>query len=244
MGTRRYPPITDMGNPQRLEKESDEDGVSVVVRGRESRLHGKGRQGNDTLSKPEERSVDSDQQADEAWLLGVQRKLYQWSRANPNESYRELWNWVTDLRNLRCAWRRVAQNKGKRTSGIDGKTVASIRRKLGEAAFLEELRGELRAGQYQPRPCRRKLIPKIGKPGQFRPLGIPTVTDRVVQCAVKQLLEPVLEARFWHVSYGFRPGGDVMARSNIFGPQCGRERSTRRAQTRRCTLQVGHRRRY
>ena len=53
METRRYPPITDIGNPQRLEKESDEDGVSVVVRGRESRLHGKGRQGNDTLSKPE-----------------------------------------------------------------------------------------------------------------------------------------------------------------------------------------------
>lgn len=206
MGTRRYPPVTDTGNPQRLEKEGDEDGVSVVVRNRESRLHGEGGQGNDRLSKPEERSVDSDQRADEAWLLSVQRKLYQWSRANPNESYRDLWNWVTDIRNLRCAWRRVAQNKGKRASGIDGKTVASIRRKLGEAAYLDGLRRELRASEYRPSPCRRKLIPKPGKPGQFRPLGIPTVTDRVVQCAVKQLLEPILEARFWHVSYGFRPG--------------------------------------
>jgi RNA-directed DNA polymerase len=150
--------------------------------------------------------VDSDHQTDKAWLLGVQRKLYQWSRANPNESYRDLWNWVTDIRNLRCAWRRVAQNKGKRTSGIDGMTVGNIRRKYGEAAFLERLRSELRNGKYQPRPGRRKLIPKPGKPGQFRPLGIPTVTDRVVQCAAKQLLEPILEARFWHVSYGFRPG--------------------------------------
>ena len=150
--------------------------------------------------------MDSDQQADAAWLLSVHRKQYQWSRANPGESYRELWNWLTDIRNLRCAWRRVAQNKGKRTPGIDGETVGSIRRASGEAAYLETLRDELRRGAYRPRPCRRKLIPKPGKPGQFRPLGIPTVTDRVVQGAVKQLLEPILEARFWHVSYGFRPG--------------------------------------
>jgi hypothetical protein len=71
--------------------------------------------------------VDSDDQADEAWLLSVQHKLYQWSRKNPDSCYRELWNWVTDLRNLRCAWRRIASNKGSRTAGIDGITVASIR---------------------------------------------------------------------------------------------------------------------
>ena len=150
--------------------------------------------------------MDTGQQADRAWLLGVQRKLYQWSLAHPGETYRDLWNWVTDIRNLRCAWRRVAQNKGHRTSGIDGQTVGGIRRNLGEAAFLERLRSDLRLGRYSPSPCRRKLIPKRGKPGQLRPLGIPTVTDRVVQSAVKQLLEPILEARFWHVSYGFRPG--------------------------------------
>jgi group II intron reverse transcriptase/maturase len=150
--------------------------------------------------------VDSDYQADKAWLLGVQRKLYQWSREHPDESYRELWNWITDPRNLRCAWHRVAANKGKRTPGIDGKTVGSIRREIGERAYLEELRNALRCGAYAPSPSRRKLIPKPGKPGQFRALGIPTVTDRVVQGAVKQLLEPIVEARFRHVSYGFRPG--------------------------------------
>ena len=150
--------------------------------------------------------MDSDLQADQAWLLGVQRKLYQWSQAHPEDAYRDLWNWITDIRNLRCAWWRVSRNKGKRTPGIDGQTVGSIRRDMGERAYLEDLRQTLRQGAFRPRPCRRKLIAKPGKPGQFRALGIPTITDRVVQSAVKQLLEPLLEARFWHVSYGFRPG--------------------------------------
>jgi group II intron reverse transcriptase/maturase len=158
------------------------------------------------LLKPEERSVDSDFQTDKAWLLSVQQKLYQWSQQNSGEAYRELWNWITDIRSLRCAWDRVARNKGRRTPGIDGKTVGSIRQQQGEGAYLGELHRALRRGAYRPSPCRRTLIPKPGKPGQFRPLGIPTVTDRVVQAAIKQFLEPMLEARFWHVSYGFRPG--------------------------------------
>ncbi len=150
--------------------------------------------------------MDSDERADEAWLLGVQRKLYQWSRNNPESCYRELWNWVTDLRNLRRAWRKIAGNKGSRTAGIDGMTVMRIRNGEGSEAFLVKLRDELRTGRYRPSPCRRKLIPKLGQPGKFRPLGIPTVADRVVQDAVKNLLEPIFEAHFWHVSYGFRPG--------------------------------------
>jgi group II intron reverse transcriptase/maturase len=152
-----------------------------------------------------EESVDTDVKADSAWLLDVQRKLYQWSREHPEEAYRELWGWVTDLRNLRCAWRTVAANKGKRTPGIDGVTVKHIR-KLGEAKYLEALREELRQGTYLPSPARRKFIPKPGKPGEFRPLGIATVKDRIVQCAVKQSIEPLFEAAFWQVSYGFRPG--------------------------------------
>ena len=149
--------------------------------------------------------MDTDHQADRVWLLNVQRRLYQWSRKHPDEPYRELWGWITDLCNLRCAWHRIATNKGRRTPGIDGKTVGSIRRKEGEAAFVVRLRWELRNGSYCPSPSRRKLIPKRGKPGEFRPLGIPIVKDRVVQAAVKQILEPIFEAKFWHVSYGFRP---------------------------------------
>jgi len=149
--------------------------------------------------------VDSDVKTDKVWLLSVQKKLYQWSRDNPEGQYRELWNWCTDIRNLRCAWRTVAANKGKRTPGIDGVTVQQIR-KLGEDTYLEGLRKELRSGCYLPNPSRRVWIPKNGKQGEFRPLGIPTVKDRIVQCAVKQIIEPLFEARFWHVSYGFRPG--------------------------------------
>ena len=158
------------------------------------------------LMMTQEPFVDTDDQADKAWLLSIQRKLYQWSEANPDGCYRELWNWATDIRNLRCAWRQIASNKGARTAGVDGKTVGRICSTMGREAFLQELRDDLRAGRYQPRPCRRKWIPKPGKPGQFRPLGIPTVTDRLVQGAIKNLLEPIFEATFWHVSYGFRPG--------------------------------------
>ncbi len=160
----------------------------------------------DRISKPEEQSVDSDYQADKAWLLNVQRKLYQWSLENPEGQYRDLWNRVTNAHNLRYAWRTVATNKGKRTPGIDGETVRSIQQKWGEAKFLEGLRQELHDRSFTPSPSRRKLIPKPGRPGEFRPLGIPTVKDRVVQCAIKQIMEPLFEARFWHVSYGFRPG--------------------------------------
>jgi group II intron reverse transcriptase/maturase len=149
--------------------------------------------------------VDSDVKTDKVWLLSVQRKLYQWSRDNPEGQYRDLWNWVADIRNLRCAWRTIAANKGKRTPGIDGVTVSYIR-KLGEDAYLEGVRQDLRSGSYVPSPSRRVWIPKSSKPGEFRPLGIPTMKDRIVQCAVKQIIEPLFEARFWHVSYGFRPG--------------------------------------
>ena len=150
--------------------------------------------------------MDLGDQADEAWLLSVQRKLYQWSRTHPEDSYREVWNWITDIRNLRCAWQKIALNKGRRTAGVDGMTVAGIRVAMGMELFLEQLHGDLKSGRYKPSPSRRKLIPKPRQPGKFRPLGIPTVRDRVVQCAVKNILEPIFEAGFWHVSYGFRPG--------------------------------------
>jgi len=134
--------------------------------------------------------MDMDYQADEAWVLGVQRKLYQQSKANPNEARLDLWGWLTDARMIRHAWRRVSTNKGRRSAGVDGITVDRVRQKIGEQTFLDGIRRELRSGAYQPSPSRRKLIPKPGKPGQFRPLGIPTVKNRVVQGAVKAVLEP------------------------------------------------------
>jgi len=206
LGTRSQSPVRKTGYRQRPAKTGNEGGACVVVRDRENRLHGEGEQGVDTFSKTEEQSMDLDYKADNVWVLSVQRKLYQWSKANPKVPYRDLWNWVTDIRNLRCAWKRVSSNKGKRTSGIDGMTAGKISRTIGVNSFLENLQKELREGSFRPSPSRRILIPKVGKPGKFRPLGIPTVKDRVVQSAIKQVLEPLLEARFENVSYGFRPG--------------------------------------
>jgi RNA-directed DNA polymerase len=115
--------------------------------------------------------VDTDAKADKAWLLNVQRKLYQWSRGTPGGQYRELWGWIIDPRNLRCAWRTVATNKGKRTPGVDGVTVKHVR-KLGVETYLEGLREELRSGAYVPSPSRRKWIPSPVNRGSSDPWGL------------------------------------------------------------------------
>jgi group II intron reverse transcriptase/maturase len=181
-------------------------GARVVVGARESRVQGEGEQEDDGQTLRRSDHVNTDHQADEAWVLGKQRKLYQWSQANPDDARRDMWNWATDIRTLRHAWRRIASNKGRRTAGIDGLTVGHIQTQIGEKQYLEQLRTELRSGAYRPSPSKRVLIPKAGKPGKFRNLGIPTVKDRTVQAAVKTVLEPIFEAQFWRVSYGFRPG--------------------------------------
>jgi group II intron reverse transcriptase/maturase len=142
------------------------------------------------------------------WLLSEQRKLYTRSRENPDYVFKKLWGLATDPRNLRCATERVARNKGRRSAGVDGITVRKLLRQ-GVDPLVAQLRAELRSGAYRPSPVRRVLIPKNGQPGKFRPLGIPTVKDRVVQAAVKYILEPIFEADFFPTSHGFRPGKSV-----------------------------------
>lgn len=144
--------------------------------------------------------------SDRAWLLTEQRKLHERSRTNPDYVFCKLWGLITDTRNLRLALARVSGNRGKRTPGVDGMTVRSMLAIEGVDAFVERVRDALRSGAYQPSPARRVLIPKVGQPGKFRPLGIPTVTDRVVQAALKNILEPIFEADFCPISFGFRPG--------------------------------------
>jgi retron-type reverse transcriptase len=146
--------------------------------------------------------------SDWIWLQNVQRKLYKRSRDNPDYVFRRLWGLICDPRNLRMAFVRVSRNKGRRTAGVDGITVRHILED-GVETFLEGVRAELRRQTYRPSPARRVLIPKTGQPGKFRPLGIPTVKDRVVQAAMKNILEPIFEADFYPVSYGFRPGKSV-----------------------------------
>jgi len=101
------------------------------------------------------------------------------------------------------AWGEVRANRG--APGVDGITIEDVMRS-GVGEFLEELASKLRAGTYRPRPLRRARIPKPGRPGQLRPLGIPCVADRVVMAAAKIVLEPIFEADFLPTSYGFRPG--------------------------------------
>lgn len=161
-------------------------------------------------SKPLERAMYVAPQLDRSWLQNEQKKLHARSREDPDYVFRKLWGLMTDPRNLRVALARVASNRGRRTAGVDGVTVAMVLRD-GAEACVQQLRTELRSGRYRPRPVRRVLVPKTGQPGKFRPLGIPTVTDRVVQAAVKNIMEPIFEADFYPVSYGFRPGKSAHA---------------------------------
>ena len=111
-----------------------------------------------------------------------------------------LWDKVGDRQTLEASWRAVARNQG--AAGVDGQ---SVQRFAAQAErYLDELAADLQAGRYQPNDVRRTYIPKAG--GGQRPLGIPTVKDRIVQGAVKRVLEPIFEWEFLDVSYGFRPG--------------------------------------
>ena len=157
-------------------------------------------------TKPQgKRPVYAAPQSDKDWLLSVQRKLYTRSMENLDYVFCKLWGLVTDERNLRIAVARVTRNRGSRTAGVDGLTMRKVLIN-GVDAFVANARAELRSGAYRPSPVRRVLIPKNGQPGKFRALGIPTVRDRVVQAALKNILEPVFEADFYPTSYGFRPG--------------------------------------
>lgn len=101
---------------------------------------------------------------------------------------------------LKAAWQRVKRNKG--AAGIDRVSIERFDAQAGN--YLDELHHTLKMGQYRPQPVKRLEIPKGG--GKTRPLGIPTVKDRVVQAALKSVIEPIFERHFLNTSYGFRPG--------------------------------------
>jgi RNA-directed DNA polymerase len=135
-------------------------------------------------------------------VRALQRVLYRSAKSDRSRRFHALFDKVARSDVLRTAWLAVAANRG--APGVDGRTIDDIETS-GVSTFLDTLAAELRAGTYRPAPLRRVHIPKPGKAGQTRPLGIPTVRDRVVMAAAKIVLEPIFEADFFPVSFGFRP---------------------------------------
>jgi group II intron reverse transcriptase/maturase len=131
----------------------------------------------------------------------LQRTLYRAAKADPGRRFHALHDKVYRRDVLERAWRQVRANRG--AAGIDRVTLAEVER-YGVDRLLDEVAGEVRGGRYRPLPARRVFIPKPGSQQQ-RPLSIPAIRDRIVQAAVKIVIEPIFEADFAPCSFGFRP---------------------------------------
>jgi group II intron reverse transcriptase/maturase len=135
-------------------------------------------------------------------VRALQRVLYRSAKQDPMRRFHALYDHVARSDVMWRAWLDVRTNRG--APGVDGLSVDAIET-AGVGDFLHGLAAAVKAETYRPQPLRRVHIPKPGKPGQTRPLGIPTVADRVVMTAAKVVLEPIFEADFKPVSFGFRP---------------------------------------
>ncbi len=131
----------------------------------------------------------------------MQKKLSQWATENPTEQRRELYNLLCNEVWLRVAHHSVNTNQGRETAGIDSNTMSNFNGDVD--GNIKRLREALKAKTFEPMPVRRVYIPKAN--GKKRPLGIPTIDDRIVQEALRMILEPIWEADFHIRSYGFRP---------------------------------------
>ena len=131
----------------------------------------------------------------------LQRKLYCKAKSEPSFRFYALYDKVFRMDILDHAYRLVRSNKG--APGVDGVSFASIEDGSGKEQFLQKLQDELEGKSYRTQAVRRVWIPKPD--GSKRPLGIPTIRDRVVQMAAKLIIEPIFEADFCDTSYGFRP---------------------------------------
>jgi RNA-directed DNA polymerase len=125
------------------------------------------------------------------------KHLYKLAKRNPRKRFDHLWELATDPGWLMQAWEEIRSNKGSMTAGIDSTVATDI-----DPERIQRLSERLKAGRYRPKPVRRVYIPKSN--GKMRPLGIPTLEDRIVQQALRMLMEPIFEADFYTCSHGFR----------------------------------------
>ncbi len=130
----------------------------------------------------------------------LQRKLWACAKQSKTRRFHALYDRIYRSDVLWEAWKRVRSKGG--AAGVDAETIQAIEQ-YGEEKFVAEIQAVLQAGQYRPQPVKRRYIPKGD--GKQRPLGIPTVRDRVVQMAAKFIIEPIFEADFEASSFGFRP---------------------------------------
>jgi len=155
-------------------------------------------------------------------VRALQHALYRAAKADPGRRFHALFDKVYRRDVLWRAWVAVRSNNG--APGIDKTTLAQAG-KYGIARLLGELASELREGRYRPLPARRVFIPKPGAPaGEQRPLSIPSVRDRIVQAAVKIVLEPVFEAGMLECSFGFRPRRSAHDALQVLIDECWRGR--------------------
>ena len=138
-------------------------------------------------------------------VRALQRALYRSAKQQPERRFHALYDKLARSDVMWRAWIDVATNEG--APGVDGVSISQIEGGgvSGVRLFLDGLAAELKTKTYRPQPLRRVHIPKPGKPGQSRPLGIPCVRFRVIMAAAKIILEPIFEADFSPVSFGFRP---------------------------------------
>lgn len=159
----------------------------------EGRVTSKGMAGKTGPNSPRRRSAEDK-------VRYLQRRLWAAAKRSPTRRFHALYDRIHRSDVLREAWKRVRRNRG--SAGLDAQSIADVE-EYGVERFLEELGAVLRAGKYRPQAVMRRYIPKSD--GKKRPLGIPTVKDRVVQMAAKLVLEPIFEADFLPCSFGFRP---------------------------------------
>jgi RNA-directed DNA polymerase len=133
----------------------------------------------------------------------LQRALYRAAKADPKRRFHALYDKVLRRDVLGRAWDEVRANRG--AAGVDRQTIADVEH-YGVSRLLDELERDLKDGSYRTLPGRRAFIPKPGRPTEQRPLSVPAVRDRIVQAAVKIVIEPIFEADMLGCSFGFRPG--------------------------------------